>query len=455
MSHVRQSNLDMLLILTSYRHESTIVIRSERHSSQSHSNALHPSQKKQTPSQGVLVDVLVAGSLASDTICDNQPLDNDATRVSPTLHTSNPAQIAQSAGGVGRNVAIAAHYAGAKVNLASVVADDLAGKTLIDHIAKCGLPTRDIRQISTAAGARTAQYVAVNDRNKDLVVAMADMSIFGSPELEALDYWTGVMAENSPRWVVVDANWSPSILSAILTAAKSRNTMIAFEPVSVAKATRLFHRDNSAISSRNVVPEHIVSLASPNHFELAALFNAARDALMFESEQWWRVIDSFGLSGSSSRDRLSATLGHDLVEQGIPQQCIQLLPFIPNLVTKLGPKGCLVTSLLKQDDERLRSPEYAPYIIARSQSEHSHIGGVQMRLISPSRGVPQSEIVSVNGIGDTMLGVMVAGLVQGHNLEQIVPIAQDAAVLTLQSAQAVSPEVRSIQARLTSMSSVS
>ena len=455
MSHVRWSNLDTLLILTSYRHESTTAIRSERPSSQSHSSELGLGQQVQTLSQGVLVDVLVAGSLASDTICDDQPLDNDAARVSPTLHTSNPAQISQSAGGVGRNVAIAAHYAGAKVNLASVVADDLAGTTLIDHMARSGLPTRDILQISTAAGARTAQYVAVNDRNKDLVVAMADMSILGRPELESLDYWTGVMAENSPTWVVVDANWSPSILSAILIAAKSHNAMIAFEPVSVAKAARLFHRDNSAISSRKVVPEHVVSLASPNHFELTALYNAARDALMFESEQWWSVIDSFGLSGSSSRDRLSAIAGHELVEQGIPQQCIQLLPFIPNLVTKLGRKGCLVASLLKRDDERLRSPEYAPYIIARSQSEHSHIGGVQMRLVSPSREIPQSEIVSVNGIGDTMLGVIVAGLVQGHNLEEIVPIAQDAAVLTLQSDQAVSPEVRSIQARLTSLSLVS
>lgn len=452
MSHVRLSNLDVLLILTSDRDESTIVIRSEPPVSTSASNELHANQKLQTQSKEV-VDILVVGSLASDTICDNQPLDNDTTKSSPILHTSNPARITQSAGGVGRNVAIAAHYAGAKVSLASVVADDLAGTTLIDHIAKSGLPTRDIRQISTAAGARTAQYVAVNDTNKDLVVAMADMSILGRPELESLDYWAGVMAENDPRWVVVDANWPPSVLSRIMNAAKSRNVMIAYEPVSVAKAARLFHRDNSSVSSLKVVPEHVVSLASPNHFELTALFNAASDALMFESELWWRAIDSFGLSGSSSRDRLSAIVGHELVEQGIPQQCVQLLPFIPNLVTKLGSKGCLVASLLKRDDERLRNPEFAPYIIARSQSEHSHIGGVQMRLVSPSRKVSQSEIISVNGIGDTMLGVIVAGLVQGHNLEQIVPIAQDAAILTLQSAEAVAPEVRNIQARLTSMSS--
>ena len=75
-----------------------------------------------------------------------------------------------------------------------------------------------------------------------------------------------------------------------------------------------------------------------------------------------------------------------------------------------------------------------------------------MRLFPPSREVLKSEIVSVNGIGDTMLGVIVAGLVQGHILEKVVPIAQDAAVLTLRSAQAVSVEVRSIQARLSGRS---
>lgn len=395
------------------------------------------------------VDILIAGSLASDTICDYQPLDDDPTKISPILSTSNPAHITQAAGGVGHNVAIAAHYAGAKVSLASVVTDDLAGSTLMEYMAKSGLPTRHIMQISTAAGARTAQYMAVNDKNKDLVVAMADMSILGRSELESLEYWTDLLAESNPKWVVVDANWSPSTISAILTAANLQKANIAFEPVSVAKAARLFHKDNTTITNRNVVPGHIVNLASPNRFELTALFNAAREASMFESEEWWTVIDSFGLSGSSSRDRLSAVVGRDLVEEGLAQQCIQLLPFIPNMVVKLGRKGCLVANLLKEDDARLRSPDYAPYIIARSHSENTRIGGVQMRLIPPSHEVPQSEIVSVNGIGDTMLGVIVAGLVQGHTLEAVVPIAQDAAVLTLKSAQAVSPEVRSIQARLT------
>jgi len=33
-------------------------------------------------------------------------------------------------------------------------------------------------------GLKTAQYVAINDSNKDLVVAMADMDLFGTARLE-------------------------------------------------------------------------------------------------------------------------------------------------------------------------------------------------------------------------------------------------------------------------------
>lgn len=343
---------------------------------------------------------------------------------------------------------MAAHLAGAKVTLASVVADDLAGSTLLDHIEASGLQTTAIQQLSRINGARTAQYVSINDTNKDLVLAMADMSIFARPEMESLDYWMEKIGSSKPKWLIVDANWSPAILSSVFTAAKVHQAFVAFEPVSTAKAARLFHKTNTAITNAKVVPNHMLSLASPNSLELKAIYNAAKTALMFESGEWWKTIDSFGLSGSGSQDRLVSIAGPELVAEGIPQQSLQLLPFIPNLVTKLGRKGCFLASLLRRGDERLKSPEDAPYVLARSLSHDSEIGGVYMRLLPPFCEVQQDEIVSVNGIGDTMLGVIVAGLVKGRTLEEVIPIAQEAAVLTLKSAEAVSPQVRSIQGRL-------
>jgi pseudouridine-5'-phosphate glycosidase/pseudouridine kinase len=343
---------------------------------------------------------------------------------------------------------MAAHYAGAKVSLASAVANDLAGSSLLEHLKHRGMPTEHIRQLRVADGARTAQYVAVNDTNKDLVVAMADMSILTRPEMEDTEFWTRVMTQCKPKWVVLDANWSPTILSAIIEAAKIQGAMIAFEPVSVAKAARLFHVDNQATTSTNIVPNHVINLATPNNHELNAIYAAARDASMFETEEWWKVIDSFGLSGSTLHDRLASVAGLELINQGIPQQSVQLLPFIPNIVTKLGRRGCLMASLIRRGDPKLTSPDFAPYILARNLSDESQVGGLYLRLFPPSENVPQADIVSVNGIGDTMLGVMVTGLAQGLSLDQVIPIAQEAAVLTLKSTAAVSSEVSSLQAKL-------
>ena len=71
-------------------------------------------------------DVLVAGSVAVDLSCNYAGPDM-ASNQSPHLHTSNPATINQSIGGVGRNVALAAHRVSGdmQVRLCSIVGNDM------------------------------------------------------------------------------------------------------------------------------------------------------------------------------------------------------------------------------------------------------------------------------------------------------------------------------------------
>ena len=393
------------------------------------------------------VDLLIAGAVANDTICDYIPPIKSDTSINPILQTSNPATISQSAGGVGRNVAVAAHFAGVRSALASAIANDIAGSSSLSRLSTIGLSTEYIRQLKTAEGASTAQYVAMNDGKKDLVLAMADTSILADPHLESTEYWSNCLGSSKPKWVVVDGNWSPAIISSILTAAKASNIPTAFEPVSTAKAVRLFAQEAPSIQPTSTVPNHSLSLAAPNALELNAMYTAAREAGYYETPEWWQVIDGFGLSDSGSRDRLAAITSHSLVEQGVPQQVLQLLPYIPQLIVKLGPLGCLLTQVLKPGDRRLTKPEYSPFILARNLDD-SDVGGIYMRLFPPFRHVADDEIVSVNGIGDTMLGVVMAALVKGLTLEEAVPLGQEAAVLSLRSTEAVSPEVHRLRARL-------
>lgn len=188
------------------------------------------------------VDVLVAGSVAIDLSCDYTPLNTDSSG-SPVPHTSNPAVMSQAIGGVGHNVTVAAHMIGngISVRLCSLVADDLAGKMILSSLKERGFDVSAIQTLKCAAEnpERTAQYVAVNDINKDLVVAMADMRIISSPRSH-FTQWESVVKTSKPKWVVVDANWDESTLLHWMRAAKQVGARVAFEPVSVAKASKLF-----------------------------------------------------------------------------------------------------------------------------------------------------------------------------------------------------------------------
>ncbi|KAJ8608019.1 hypothetical protein MRB53_039925 [Persea americana] len=68
-----------------------------------------------------------------------------------------------------------------------------------------------------------------------------------------------------------------------------------------------------------------------------------------------------------------------------------------------------------------------------------------MRLFPPAELVQADDIVSVNGIGDTFVGVLTAGMSkqskagQPVTIEDLIDVAQRASVLTLKSSEAVSP----------------
>lgn len=399
-------------------------------------------------------DVLVAGSLAVDLSCDYAPLTEDKTNITPILHTSNPAIIGQSLGGVGYNVAIASNYLGSSVLFCSLVGNDLTGRAALSTLQQQKLSTDGIQVLPASSRTRTAQYIAINDAKRDLLVAMADMSIMELPEqdLNFDAFWEPLVRRIKPRWVVVDANWSPGVLAKWVDTGKKYGSRIAFEPVSTPKSRRLFSNGlgaNAAIGPSNSVPDNAVSLAAPNKLELAAMHMSAREAGHFDSPGWWRVIDAMGLPSSGSRERLAAMTSAALVDEGTPQQSIQLLPFIPCIITKLGPQGVLLTQLLRPGDPRLTSPDSMPYILSRASTTDELVGGVYMRLFPPAEVIADGDIVSVNGAGDTLLGAVVTGLARetdgaSRRVEKLIPIAQEASVRTLKSAGGVSSGIASL-----------
>ncbi|OAA37304.1 IdgA domain protein [Beauveria brongniartii RCEF 3172] len=386
------------------------------------------------PALSPVSNILVAGSVAVDLSCDYSSPKTGIT--TPQSHVSNPSRISQSIGGVGRNVAVAAHLAsgGSGVQFCSMVGDDVAGHTVLTSLEASGLDTSSIMKLDHRQHpeGRTAQYVAVNDRNKDLVLAMADMNIFSQNSFS--DHWRSTFATSKPKWLIVDGNWAPPQIRNWIRAGEENDAKVAFEPVSAEKSQGLFCPERG-LPRLNLYPESSISLASPNTYELAAMHTAAKENGYFEPMDWFEVIDAFGMRGA--RDRFVHLTSVELTDAGVPIQTIQLLPYIPTILTKLGPRGVLLTAILGKDDPRLRDRDEEAFILTRSPPTHPVVGGVYMRLFPPVETV--KDIVSVNGVGDTFLGVLVSGLAQGGRVDKLVDVAQRGAVLTLKSAESVSP----------------
>lgn len=296
-------------------------------------------------------------------------------------------------------------------------------------------------------GSRTAQYVSVNDGNKHLVLAMADMDIFTTQSFTPS--WAATIRSSKPKWLVVDGNWKDHDIRSWMQAGKQNGAKVAFEPVSKEKSRRLFCAERG-IERLGVFPHATVDLTTPNQYELAAMHAAAQSNEYFEDPRWWAVIDAFGMKGA--RDRFVKLTSASLTDAGIPQQAIRLLPFIPTILTKMGSEGALLTTILRKDDPRLYDAVHEPFILTRSIGDHADVGGVYMRMYPSVEQV--TDVVSVNGIGDTFMGTLVSGLAQGGKIQHLINVAQKAAVMTLRSPQSVSEKLGSLENELITASSL-
>lgn len=329
-----------------------------------------------------------------------------------------------------------------------------AGATVLEAMHTSGLPTSGIRKLSPEqhAGVRTAQYVAVNDSQKSLVLAMADMDIISSHAFSA-GHWIATIKKAQPKCIVVDANLAADAIQPALSAAGAGIKRI-FEPVSAAKSARLF----GGPGRLGVYPNHAVDLATPNIYELAAMHDAARQRGYFHDDapDWRRAVDRFNVRGrdvdyEGCFDEVVAATSAEVRAADVPRKMLHLLPYIPSLVVKLGDQGCLLAEIIGSDDERLVRPldpsripaylEQQPYILAEAApgAGSGGIGGVYMRYYRPDEKV--EDVVSVNGVGDTFLGVLAAGIARGRELHSMICPAQKAAVMTLRSTEAVSPHL--------------
>ncbi|KAL6405424.1 indigoidine synthase A like protein [Ilyonectria robusta] len=388
-------------------------------------------------------DILVAGSVAIDLTCDCKGDSTDSSP-SPHLHTSNPAIVTQSIGGVGRNVALAAHQvsSGSGVRFCSIIGDDIAGASVMSSLKSYGMDVSCIQKLdkTSSSSARTAEYIAINGSDKNLFLAMADMNIF-SYNTFSTD-WDHIVAQSNPKWLVVDANWSASSIASWIKAGKKGAAKIAFEPVSQAKSANLFcpHIEGSL----GIFPQQSVHLSTPNQYELESMHHTALTNGYFNDPLWQGVHNCFNRNGIT--ERLSELAAQHSLDFTALQKAVEILPYIPTLITKLGSNGAVLTQIISRDDPRLSDPAAMPFILKSSPQSDDHIGGIYIRFYPVVEKV--KDVISVNGVGDTFLGILVSGLASGGRIEHLIDVAQQGAVMTLRSPESVSPILKTLKANV-------
>jgi pseudouridine-5'-phosphate glycosidase/pseudouridine kinase len=229
----------------------------------------------------------------------------------------------------------------------------------------------------------------------------------------------------------------------------------ASEPTSVTKSLSI----QPAVDAFWSDPKRsFVNFASPNILELLKLYqgivhgadgsprsNLVREALnRFSLGSDYRIaLEHLARRPASDKGPDKDTLNF-LTTDGVAQMAVSLLPVFQHLIIKCGKRG-VVLAMRVQDDG------LSMWAAARSDPQQrlvvAHGNGETIVLKHfPALAISSDKIVNVTGAGDSLVGALLATLVQNpsalqdpRTIDESVMLAQKAAVLTLQSDLAVSP----------------
>lgn len=355
------------------------------------------------------VDTLIIGLVAMDTI--------SKTAGKAVMGDSNPGKLTTSIGGVGYNVNFfyksSVKTGSLKVSsrLVSAVGSDFAGKSILSKMTSSG---EDTSGIYVLADKETAQYTASIDKNGELIVAVADMAIM--EDSSWMDHITREINRAQPRYVIIDCNLLPKLLSHVVTQTKKLSLLpkIIIEPTSQPKLARISEME---LKNLGIFPNNFIMLITPTSAELETIFSTFNTRKYFDDyDEWFPVLDALGID-ANFREKLSALANKNelmayLLKEGLLQQAFQLLPYTPNILLKLGAQGCVlirlstdVTSYKSVPTTSSYKPSYTMTSTGRDLEDGKKMGVVVQHFPIPVEN-ENLEIVDVTGAGDALLGYL-------------------------------------------------
>ncbi|KAH9937007.1 indigoidine synthase A-like protein [Fomitopsis serialis] len=389
--------------------------------------------------------------------------DPSIANTSIAVHSTVPGSISLTLGGVARNLAEAAHRvlesqspdSAKSVVLVSAVGCDAFGRLLVNETESMGMRTDGL---VTLDGARSAICNMVLDSTGGLTTGVADTDITLSLDREAT---REALRKHRPRLVAIDGNLSPETVTTLVDACHQDDIATFYEPTSVPKSINIFPAIAASLGHADTTSSAI-SYAAPNILELARMYEeaVAGKLELTAHSHWWKVVDDMAVGSefrmdlqqlarldACTHDRAKGTLSF-LVDKGIAQMAIHLLPFFQHLIIKCGDRGVITVFRITGEQAKSsswmqeRTNVHKRCVVGKSREG----AGVTVLKHYPALIVPSEKIVNVTGAGDSFVGTTLATLVHKptvfhdpDSLDELMAQAQKAAVLTLQSQHAVSP----------------
>lgn len=320
-------------------------------------------------------------------------------------------QVRFISGGVARNVAECMSKLGSKPFIISVVGTDIAGEKLLEYWKSAGLSTEGILRIQ---GDITPVVSNTFDHRGELAVGVASVEAvekFVAPDF-IQKFWHTICS--SPV-VMVDANLHPRSLEAASKMAAGSGIPVWFEPVSVAKATRI-----ASVAK-------YITITSPNEHELISMANALSPCEEFRAM----------LKNITKMKEQSVDSSFHMLKPAIR---LLLAEGIKLLVVTLGPNGVFlcfgagfkfvrhpVSSSQRQLYEMLDKnhlPDWYRTSLS-SGARHSHSYAFHLPALPAS-------VVSLTGAGDCLVGGILASICSGLDIVQSVAIGIAVAKVTVE-----------------------
>jgi pseudouridine-5'-phosphate glycosidase/pseudouridine kinase len=218
-----------------------------------------------------------------------------------------------------------------------------------------------------------------------------------------------------------------------------------FDPTSLPKMERMI------TSLRTNLPAppseyRLLSHFSPNLLEVKELYGKLQQLGLFETEEWFAYIAELRLSANwrNGIERLSNIKEHDLgwlVNAGVAQMMVSLLPWVENLWIKCGQDGLIHLGIVDAAREASRGQAGVRRVEHDSPNDFKDfaIGQMEKPVLRLSHYSPikLDRMVSSTGAGDSLVGGLIAGLGRGLPIDQVARQGMDAARASLLSDKAV------------------